>query len=293
MKLKKFISIAAILISSFFPNYTYSQNNAEPKSKKAAVKNSLEGKVTAYFINVGQGDSTFVKNYYGLNILVDCGDNGKGQLVVDYLKSLGVNTIDILVATHPHSDHIGGCGEIMAEIPVKSVIDNGQEQHTQSYKDYIMAAKQRNYHKILSDSTISNMRFFVAYNSTYSSGNTNASYMDNTNDNSLVVLFRGGSQGFSMLVTGDCGDKCEKKILAKLSPQEKQEFDIDLLKVGHHGSRTATTDDLLIATTPKTAVISAGKGNKYGHPHKETLEKLKAYNIQVFITYEAGSLTLY
>ena len=201
----------------------------------------LAGNVTVHFIDVGQGDAIFVDTP-GLDMLVDGGSRGAGEIVVGYLQSLNVTRIDFVVATHPHADHIGGLITVLTEynttqIPV--VVDNGLEATTATYADYVSAVGARSTQVAVRGDTIS-----LGHGVEVTILNPSSPHeFEDANDNSVVVARAHGR-------------------------------DSTVLKVGHHGSRTSTSTEYLDAVSPEIAVISVGEGNRYDHPHQETLDKL-------------------
>ena len=224
----------------------------------------LVGNVTVHFIDVGQGDAIFVDTP-GLDMLVDGGSRGAGDIVVSYLRSLNVTRIDFVVATHPHADHIGGLITVLAEynttqIPV--VFDSGTEATTATYSDYISAVGQRITQIERGD------RIQLGHGVEITILNPTSSHeFEDANDNSVVLWVQ--VYNVTFLLTGDSEAPAEASIIAAGYGR-----DSTILKVGHHGSRTSTSTEYLDAVGPKIAVISVGEGNRYDHPHQETLDKL-------------------
>ncbi|MFQ5761733.1 MAG: ComEC/Rec2 family competence protein [Candidatus Bathyarchaeia archaeon] len=230
------------------------------------------GNVSVYFIDVGQGDSMFIDTN-GKDVLIDGGPGSAGDTVSNYLVSLNITKIDIIVGTHPHEDHIGGLIAVMTVMDVSSVLDNDHEKDTQTYRDYIALAKQRpitiavrGLTVQLDDATI--MTVLAPRQPLEFTG---------TNDNSIVVKVEVNDVSF--LFTGDAEAEAEASIL-----NAELDVDSDILKVGHHGSRTSTSQAFLDAVSPEIAVISVGEGNRYDHPHQETLDKLAARDIDIYRT---------
>lgn len=245
-----------------------------PVTAPAPTTTSLNtsGKVQVHFIDVGQGDSILIETPNHEAILIDGGDNGKGSIVAAYIQKEGIKDIDVLIATHPHADHIGGLDEIMASISVNATYDSGETATTKTYTDYITMAKTHNYRVIQRgfNFTLDNVFIQVL--------NPSGTLKSNPNDNSIVIKATFGNIDF--IFTGDCEIECEQDIL-------RTGFNIDseVLKVGHHGSRTSTSQAFLNAVTPEVAVISVGTGNRYGHPHQETLNKLSSIDYYRTDTY--------
>ncbi|MFU8767933.1 MAG: ComEC/Rec2 family competence protein, partial [Candidatus Methanoperedens sp.] len=194
-------------------------------------------------------------------VLIDGGNNGKGSIVLAYLKKEGIADIDYLIATHPDADHIGGLDEIIDGFPVTVVYDNGESKTTKTYSDYLSRAQKSDYEvvKMGFSFTLDGVNFQVLHPS--------SSFKTDVNENSVVIRATYGNVDF--LFTGDCEHSCEQDLL-----NSGAILDSEILKVGHHGSKTSTSNLFLNAVSPEVAVISVGDGNRYGHPHQETLDKL-------------------
>lgn len=229
--------------------------------------------LTVSFIDVGQGDSTLIECGEEA-MLIDAGLYGERNAVCSYLSNRDIESLNYCVATHPHADHIGGMSEVIYRFDVDTLVypicDNDSEQW-----NYVLDAcdeKGVSYFNpqpgdsfTLGDATI-----------TLFSPSKKDDY-DNLNNYSMVLKLEYGD--ISFLFTGDAEKEVEKSLVSK-------GFDLraDVLKCGHHGSSTSTCKTFLEAVNPAAAVISCGKDNEYGHPHKETIESLNKKNIQVFRT---------
>ncbi|MBG9793352.1 competence protein [Paenibacillus dendritiformis] len=238
------------------------------------------GTLQVYFLDVGQGDSTLIKTPTGQHILIDGGDNHKGQDVVDYLESLGITQLDVVIATHPDADHIGGLDTVIDAIPTKSVYAPKVSHTTNTYKDFLMSVKNRGL-KIKSAKAGLEIPLegitarFVA---------PAAQYGKDLNAWSAVLHLSYGKTSF--LFTGDAETRSEKDML-----EHPQKLRADVLKVGHHGSDTSTSQEFLDAVHPTCAVISAGTDNKYGHPKKVIMNRLKKAGVEIFRTDRQGTIT--
>lgn len=220
-----------------------------------------------YFIDVGQADSILIRIDGDEDILIDGGNNADGEDLVDYLKLLGVDDISSIIATHPHEDHIGGLDAIMSEIPTEKVyapyINDSDIPTTATYKDFLNAILD------CEAIAIAPKRGDVIYQS--STCKLEVISPDkiepgDLNDYSIVTKLTYGDTTF--LFTGDASTTINKDIMDNYSDDF---LDIDILKAGHHGSRTAIDEEWIKTTTPECFVIMCEDGNKYGHPHKECL----------------------
>ncbi|BFH16802.1 MBL fold metallo-hydrolase [Paenibacillus melissococcoides] len=238
------------------------------------------GTLQVYYLDVGQGDSTLIKTPKGQHILIDGGDNHKGQDVVEYLESLGITQLDVVIATHPDADHIGGLDTVIDAIPTKSVYAPKVSHTTNTYKDFLMSVKNRGL-KIKAAKAGLEIPLegvtakFVA---------PVAEYGKDLNAWSAVLHLTYGKTSF--LFTGDAETRSEKDML-----EHPKKVRADVLKVGHHGSDTSTSQDFLDAVKPAYAVISAGVDNKYGHPKKTIVNRLKKAGVEIFRTDQQGTIT--
>ena len=243
----------------------------------------LSSNVTVYFIDVGQGDSIFIDTP-NRDVLIDGGVKSAGSTVVEYLRGLGITRIDFVVATHPDADHIGGLITVLTEynatyMPI--IIDSGFAATSTTYQDFIMLANERTVEHAVRGQVIILDKYV---NLTVLNPQSPFEF-DDTNDNSVVLRMQVFNVTF--LFAGDSESESEASIL-------KAGFNVTsiILKVGHHGSRTATSSAYLNAVKPKVAIISVGLGNRYGHPHQETLDKLAAMSVTVYRTDLNGTIVI-
>lgn len=227
-----------------------------------------------HFINTGNSDAILIREG-NKAMLIDGGDNDDEDSLVAYLRGQGVDSLEYLIATHNHADHIGGLDAVVQELEVKNVFVSNGDATTKTYKDFITAMIDKN----LSPSVPLEGKKFSLGNSYFEVFNTNGGA--DTNEESLVILYTNGED--RLLFTGDAEAETEREILDKM-------VEVDLLKVGHHGSRSSTTQAFLNKVNPEIAVITVGRGNSYGHPHKEVMERLKAEGIEVHRTDECDHI---
>jgi len=241
-----------------------------------------------HFIDVGQGDSTLIITPEGRTMLIDGGNNGKGNDIVSYLRNVGVNQIDFMVASHPDADHIGGLDEIMDLMEVITVFDNGDEHDTDTYRDYIARAKELDYQPVREDFVLAlnedaTLEFIVPYD-------TDREFFSDNNANSILV--RASFNGISALFTGDCEKACERDVLIEDSNSSVgNDVKAKILKAGHHGSKTSSSVSFITEVDPEIAVISVGN-NRWDHPNQEVLEIFEENEIDVFRTDENGNVVI-
>ena len=227
-------------------------------------------------INVGQGDAIYVKSPSGKHILIDCGDNGQGGTVLNYLKGKGVSHIDYLVASHYHADHIGGCDEVLnsTQVTVGEVDDRGGSYDSQSFRDYVAAAGAKR--KIIGDS--------LDFGQNATAKVLQKDFGTDENGKSIVVKFTFNK--LEVLSGGDCTEACETNLINTNSPG-----DIEVYKVHHHGSKYSSSQGFLNVILPEVSIISVGP-NSYGHPAPETLGRLKAIGSAIYRTEKNGNVAL-
>jgi beta-lactamase superfamily II metal-dependent hydrolase len=276
------------------------------------------GELTIRILDVGpiNGDSILISSPSGKTVLIDAGDTTKGKTVVEALKRYNVQQLDYFIATHPHPDHIGGAAEVFKAVKVLNVIDNAQLPSVPPE----LAAPQKQTKPVnrKSNQPASLTKFYDDYKAAL---NTSGAHYENArpgtkydlgggalltilapsepfftkdkmstggneaNANSIVARLDYGS--FSMLLAGDAEDQTEHRLLTK---------DVDLqarvLKVSHHGSKYASSNDFLNRVKPEVAIVSCGAWNRYGHPSQAVLDRLRAANVKLYRTDLQGEITI-
>lgn len=234
------------------------------------------------FFDVGQGDCTLI-SANGKHILIDAGENDQADKVVDYLEGKGIRKIDILVGTHPHSDHIGGLDAVIRSFDIGQVImpelTDEQTPTTKTYLDVLTAIADKGVKLKRPDPP----EQIEIGGGTLEIRGPLAGYSD---INNMSVTVRFVYDEISFWVAGDCSREAEADLL-----KENQVIQSTVYKVSHHGSDTATTQEFLDKLSPEYCVISVGAGNQYGHPSKEVSQRLKGAGMPVYRTDLNGTVT--
>ena len=239
-----------------------------------------EAKLRISYIDVGQGDSILIQTPNGKNMLIDAGDNAAGPTVVNYLQHQGIRRLDAVIWTHPHADHIGGADNVLKSFPVGQVYMPNIPANTESYKELLANMRSQNL-KPIPAKTGESVDLDPEVNALFLAPNS-SHYLD-TNDYSAVLRLTYGENSF--LFAGDAQFTSEQEMLAS-----GYTLKADVLKVGHHGSHSSTSQAFLSRVQPKYAVISVGKNNDYGHPHPETLVALDKAGTKIYRTDESGTI---
>ncbi len=241
-----------------------------------------ENLLSLYFIDVGQADSAFFAFPSGETLLIDAGNKEDGQKVVDFIKDLGFDKIDYVIATHPHEDHIGGMSEVLEVFKVGKFYMPDATNTTIYYEDMldVLIEKEIDFEIAKAGLLIKDGEETIEILS------PRQKKYEDLNHYSIVSKIT--YKDTSFLITGDAEAINEREMIKTFGGKLKS----DILKVGHHGSSTSSTEDFIKLVAPKTAVISVGKDNDYGHPHRETKETLKKAGIEVLRTDEVGSILI-
>ena len=252
-------------------------NEAEIVKTKEPIPKDLS-KMEVHFIDVGQGDSILIESA-GEYMLIDAGDNSEGINVLRYLKKEGVETLKYVIGTHPHSDHIGGVDQVIDSFEVKKIILPNITNDTQTFEDVLAAISNKGLKittpKVGNEYSIGNAKFTIIA--------PNGTDYSNLNNYSVGIKLENGNNAFVMC--GDAELEAEYDIL-----DSGIDVSADVLKLGHHGSDTATSEAILKAVNPSYAIISVGINNKYGHPFAETLQKIFNSHIKLFRTDMQGGI---
>lgn len=253
------------------------KTNSKAVSSVAENITIYQDKLNVLFFNVGQADCELII-VNGKTMLIDAGNRSDGEAIVNALKELGISKLDYVIGTHVHEDHIGGMSYIVDSFEIGNF-----------YLPYNTTSTTTYYEKLLTSLTNKNMSVQQAeVGDTFDLGEASCEIMavrndepDNINEESIVVEITYGTQKF--LFMGDAEEANEK--LRKWN-------DVDVLKVGHHGSNTSSSEDFLKQILPEIAVISVGEGNSYGLPKEKILNRLENLGTTIYRTDEDGTIQI-
>jgi beta-lactamase superfamily II metal-dependent hydrolase len=245
------------------------------------------GGLTIHSLDVGQGDSFLIRTPQGKAVLIDAGPPEAGDIVVQALRRYGVRQLDLVVATHPHADHIGGLRAVLDAIPVLRVLDSGQPYPTRTYTRLLEMIKEKGITFHLAEP---GQRFELDTGITLDVLAPERPLLhgvagSDENANSIVLRLVAGN--FSMLFTGDSEAETERRLIESGAPLSAQ-----VLKVAHHGSRYSTSREFLERVRPDVAILSCGRENDYGHPAQATLDRLRLFVREIHRTDLEGEITL-
>lgn len=241
---------------------------------------ALRAQLNVYYVNVGQGDATYIELPNGHNVLIDGGPSGKP--IADFLKAKNVDHIDHVILTHPHSDHYAGLKKVFAMVDVKNFYDTRMEN--------VSAAGDNNLRELANAEPSCKTHFPAPGDNLNWDSRVTVKVLNsctepvqgknNDDINNCSIVLRLFYNGTGLLFTGDAEASIENAMMRIF----KSGLESYALKVGHHGSRYSSTDKFLARVRPQVAIISVGVDNVYGHPHKEALDRLTAAGAKIFMT---------
>ncbi|NMA10976.1 MAG: MBL fold metallo-hydrolase, partial [Methanomicrobiales archaeon] len=242
-------------------------------SGQPEIGSDLSGDLVVHFIDVGQGDSILVE-FRDKTMLIDAGERGMGERVIAYLDERNVERLDVVVATHAHTDHIGGLAGVISAYPVGRFVDAAQPHPTATYENLLALVEDLGipYTAAERGQTVAldpDLEILIL--------NPGAEPIGEVNQDSVVLKVT--YKEISYLFVGDAEKPAEKSMM-----EDGLDLDADVLKVGHHASRYGTSAEFLSAVSPAISVIQVGAGNDYGHPHEEAVERIEATGSRIYRT---------
>ncbi|TXL65852.1 MBL fold metallo-hydrolase [Cerasibacillus terrae] len=234
-----------------------------------------------HFIDVGQGDSIFIQTPNRKTILIDGGPPEAGKTVIHYLQKQGVTEIDLIIATHPDIDHIGGLLHVLEKIPVKFIVDSGKFHATKTYFQYVTQIREQ-----MIPVQVAKEKEKISIDPLLDIKVLNTTGKIKTNNQSSIVLHIKYDDS-ELLLTGDIDRFQEKRI------RKKYNIKSDILKVAHHGSKTSSTMSFLKEVDPQITILTYDIGNDFGHPHKKVIQNLNKIDTTIYSTAVYGNIILY
>ncbi len=277
-----FLVVAGVLLFRYW-------KKAEPTAPPSPPASGDELRV--HVLNVGQGDSILIVAPGGKSVLVDAGTPGSGRVVLDAMKREGLAQLDLMVATHAHADHIGGADEVLRRTKVAAVLDSRVPATTKNYEDFLKEVDKSGAKYIaaqpgqkfdLGGGAV--MTVLAPIQPLFTKADLRSGASE-PNANSVVTRLDYGD--FSMLLTGDAEAETEERLVASGA-----EIRARILKVGHHGSRYASSAKFLRAGGFERAVISDGADNRYGHPSQDALDRFRQLGVKLHRTDLEGEITI-
>ena len=264
-------------LNSFTKIEEETSNNITAESMATSTSSEVTGNLTVDFIDVGQADSILITNN-NESMLIDAGNNEDGEDVVKYLENKGIKKLNYVVGTHPHEDHIGGLDDVInSDIQIENILMPKITTTTKTFEDVLDAIENKG---LTVEAPSKGYEFKI--------GEANCKVMtdsiidkDNLNISSIVIRLTFGNNSF--LSMGDSEEENEKTISWPKT---------DVLKVGHHGSNTSSSEKFLNEVSPKYAVIMAGEGNSYGLPKDEIVKRIESLGTTIYRTDKNGTIEM-
>ncbi|MBP6856126.1 MAG: MBL fold metallo-hydrolase [Candidatus Pacebacteria bacterium] len=263
-----------IFLSIFITLYLVGYENSTARNEVSTVT----------FLDVGQGDSIFIESPSGKQLLVDAGRGSDASEILSEIMPLFDTSIDLVIGTHPDADHIGGMSDVLDIFEIGGFVEPGSTSTSKVYQSLEQSISQKKIPHMYARENMVVDFGDGAYFVVLFPGMDVSDW--ETNNSSVVGMYI--YKNTSFLLTGDAPIATEMY----LSKKYKSQLKTDVLKLGHHGSRTSSSETFLTTTNPGLAIISAGKNNSYGHPHTEVMDRLKKLEIPYFSTIDMGSITL-
>lgn len=248
--------------------------------KRTQIPKELE----VHIIDIGQGDAILVRTTNGKNMLIDAGSSKESDKLIHYLQSEGIKRLDVVIATHPDEDHIGGMTSVMENYEIGSFYMPNRVHNTLSFEQMISMLKDKRIEVLQTHAgeTIP----FDEETELFVLNPDDRNYIQN---NSYSIVTKLTYHDNSFLFTGDIDAVNEYNMLSAYYDK----LDADVLKIAHHGSSGSSSPDFLKAVSPVASVVSCGRNNNYGHPHAEFLNRVKALGIPLYRTDEQGNIVFY
>ena len=239
-------------------------------------------RLTVAFLDVGQGDAIYIEAPNGNQVLIDGGANKKVLRQLSKVMPFYDRSIDVVLATHPDKDHIGGFPDVLERYDIDFVLDSGKESESATYEELLRLIEvksiknvqaERGMVVVLDDEVYLNILF----------PDRDVSGVESNTASVIAQLVYGDTE---FMLTGDSPKTIEEYLVML----DGENLESDVLKAGHHGSKTSSAETFLGYVVPKYSIISAGKNNKYGHPHEEVINTLNQFGSAILNTQDSGMI---
>lgn len=281
--LKSLSSLVLILSIFGVCVYTGVNNLNSLESSPANAEHRKNHGISVHFFDVGQGDCEFIEFPNGECMIIDASTDAYSNTVINYVENLGYSRIDYVVATHPHDDHIGALDNIIEHFDIGEFYMPDVSSSSNSYSDLVTALSDKN---IDINTARAGVDIFNSDDLLVEILSPVEQTYSETNNYSAVVKITYKDNSFMFM--GDAEELAEKQIVSEYGDY----IDIDVLKVGHHGSTNSSSEEFLAVATPKYAVISCGDDNPYDHPNDDAVERLEQSGAEIYCTDECSSITV-
>lgn len=289
-KSKKDVSLVSTIVIAIFillkiylapaPEQSPSQIPDLPIPNNSITTTHVEGQLKIHYIDVGQADSILLT----LNdkaMLIDAGNNSDGDLVVDYITNQGISTLDYVIGTHAHEDHIGGLDDVIDNFDIQTVLMPKVQNDTKTFEDVLDSLINKNL-SVTSPNIGDIYDFSEAQFTILSCKNEKT---DELNTSSIVLRLEFGEQSYIF-----CADAEKENEYAMMDSGLTLKSNV--IKIGHHGSTSSSLEKFLLAVDPQIAIISVGEGNDYGHPHEKIVNRLNRLGIKTYRTDLHGTIII-
>lgn len=281
---KRLLLMMAVLIAIIAIAAGCGKGTVKPAEQGQKVEGQQNSSLTVKVLDIGQGDAILIRAA-GQTVLVDTGDIEHRDKIVAYLKKEGISTIDKVIITHPHADHLGGMPGILENFKVGQIYDSGRTATTALYRQYLSAVSKKNVpFTVVSPGN----EIIIADNIKLKIFAPDKSFISDPEINNSSIVAKLIYNNFSMLLTGDAEKESESRMLKTYAAELKS----TVLKSGHHGSNTSSTPAFLKAVGAEAVIISLAANNDYHHPHPSTLKKYAEAKLKVFRTDLNGAVTI-
>lgn len=251
-----------------------------PPPAATTITDNVSGQLQIHYIDVGQADSILI-TLNGSAMLIDAGNNSDGDLVVDYIRDLGISSLKYVVGTHPHEDHIGGLDDVISSFDVETILMPKTQTNTRTFEDVLDAIAAKNL-KVTSPKVGNTYQFETASFTILSCGDENT---EDLNLASIVLRLVFGEQSYIF-----CGDAEKDNEYAMMDSGLTLKSNV--IKIGHHGSTSSSLEKFILAVDPEIAIIQVGTDNDYGHPHEKIVNRLNRLKITTYRTDLNGTIII-